>query len=830
MSDYSHRHAELQFRSKEKSLFPIQFSIHEKISSPFEIDVFARSRKFDIDIGSIVGYGAALRATGVTEHWWTGIVRTMELTHAEETEGAVSTYYVKIVPALWLLTQRCGHRIFQHKTAIEIVEDLFKEWSIDFLNELKDTYPKLEYRVQYGETDFAFISRLMEEAGIWYQFRFVDKKSTVVLKDRWSGSSQVTIPYVDNPNEDARKSFVTRLHVGHVTRPGRFTVRDFDFRRPEYLLAGDDKAAGDPESSWQQYHYSPGGFLVETGAGGGGTPVADDKSVARHDDGQGSRIAKMRLEAARWKKRFLEFETTVMDLTPGAVFNVTHHPRADVNSTVCVIESQTTGNATGEFRVMSVAVFAGDPFRIPVKTPRPRIDGVQSAVVVGPKGEEIYTDEFGRVRVKFHWDREGDYDDKRTCWIRLSEGWAGPGYGAMTIPRVGHEVLVEFLDGDPDQPVVVGRLYNVVAPMPYRLPAGKTKSTWKTQTSPFVDGHFNELMFDDAATQELVYMQAQRNMMTLVKQHETRRVGADRTEIVGDHRLGIVARVDAVHVGERHLVQMVEAQDLKILTQEQPAFTERKTFMKVVNERIELTTGQAKVVLNKGDITIEAAEGIRFSADKLIILKGSKIYLNCSSASGVDPEAHGKAKDKALSVSGRTKTAILQLLGEDVKKEKLNAIAMQADVRTPPNGSIFWSGGGAIAGKAADQLGRRRTAAGIPSGRLESLEGGMQLQEVSRGQDWSTSEDAWTIISKNLANGVSGEVNVVVNLPVREDAILRDELVRLDANENVTEIKFLAVKKDKDGNPVTDPQTGDIILEPVSREDALAVPPKGGKK
>ena len=221
MSDYSHRHAELQFHSKEKSLFPIQFSIKERISTPFDIDVFARSEKFDIDLSQIVGFGASLRATGTREHWWTGVVRSMELTHAEETKGSVSTYFLKLVPSLWLLTQRCGHRIFQHKTAVEIVVELLKEWDINHLVEVKDTYPKLEYRVQYGESDYAFLSRLIEEAGIWYHFRFEEKKSTVVFKDEWSKRSSVDVPYVDNPNEDARLPFVTKLHVASRTRPGR---------------------------------------------------------------------------------------------------------------------------------------------------------------------------------------------------------------------------------------------------------------------------------------------------------------------------------------------------------------------------------------------------------------------------------------------------------------------------------------------------------------------------------------------------------------------------------------------------------------------------------
>jgi type VI secretion system secreted protein VgrG len=470
---------------------------------------------------------------------------------------------------------------------------------------------------------------------------------------------------VHNPNEAARLPFVTNVHVASRVRPGLYSARDFDFRRPEYLLLKESEKAPEKEGTYEQYHYSPGGFLIETLAPK--EPVADDHSVARHDDREGERHVKIGFEGERFKKRYVDFESNALELRPGAAFTM-EHPRNDLkDKKLVVVESQCNGNATGEFSVTGVAVFAEDPFRIPKKTPRPRIDGLQSAIVVGPLKDEIYTDEHGRVRLRFHWDREGEFDDNRTCWVRVSQGWAGPGFGAMMIPRVDHEVLVDFLDGDPDHPVVVGRVYNLTSPAPYILPKHQTQSTWKTQTSPFEDGAFNELMFEDAAQKELVFVQGQRNMMKLVKHDETRRVGKERVDVVGQHRLGVVAGVDALHVGEQHLVKMVKPGDLKILRMEDPSVSQRQTWIELKDEKITLTTGKASIVLQGGDIVIEARGGVRFSADKQIIIKGGDVYFNDKGGKSALGDAGKEVDDQVEKPVDRTKVVVLELAANSEK-------------------------------------------------------------------------------------------------------------------------------------------------------------------
>jgi type VI secretion system secreted protein VgrG len=287
------------------------------------------------------------------------------------------------------------------------------------------------------------------------------------------------------------------------------------------------------------------------------------------------------------------------------------------------------GTHDGEWGLAGEAVFASQPYRPQVVTPKPRIEGLQSAIVVGPPGQEIHTDEFERVRVRFHWDREGEWDDSRTCWIRVSQGWAGAMYGQMMIPRIGQEVIVDFLDGDPDQPVIIGRLYNATAQVPYPLPKFKTRSTWKSDSSPDSNG-YNEIMFEDSAGKEIVWMQAQKDLAKVVKRNESERTGANRSFVVGSNRSATIGANDSVEVGVKHSIVIVEPKDLQILKLGQPVVEPKKTKIEMSDKKVLLTTGDATILLDGPDIFIEAKEGINILAEGEVIIQGGpNVYLNC---------------------------------------------------------------------------------------------------------------------------------------------------------------------------------------------------------
>ena len=670
-----------------------QVTAHEQLGRPFQLDVIAMSTLPTtafaagaddvgprVDIDAIVGRRAAVRVVQreATHRVWSGIVSHVEQVRWDPTPGSESTYHLRVVPTSWLLGQRRGNRIFQHVTIPDVLKKLLEqewklevEWRFDAAS-----YPKKEYVVQYDETDVDFAHRLLEEAGLLYFFGEVgggEAKTKIVVTDKaHTFGASMDLPFTDSPNEVHNPLYATNVTLAHNVRPGRFQISDFNFRRPGQPLFGTSDPAPGAEGSREIYVYEPGGFLTETGGPGKGPSdekVADDKSTTVHDaDELGKARAQRFLEAERHKKRYVAFETSAQNLVPGKVFTISDHPNPELSAErLLAIQSMTRVTATGEWTVVVEGVFTDTPYRLPRTTTKPRVRGVQSAIVVGPKGDEIHTDEFGRVRVKLHWDREGQFDDDSTCWLRVSQAWAGAQYGMTMIPRVGHEVIVDFLDGDPDQPLVVGRVYTHPSPAPYKLPDHATRTTWQTNTTPDQKGDkcFNEIMFEDKKGEELVLLQAERNMMSLTKRDHTERTGERRSHVVGKDWVHVVGGIDATHVGEQHLVQMVSPSDLAILEKRDPSYAKRPTFIEMKDEKITLTTGKADIVLDGPDITVQAKKGIRMSADgKLIIAGGPMVFINAMGSAKVDPSAFWKIKDEIGEPEGDVLNSIIQLFHE----------------------------------------------------------------------------------------------------------------------------------------------------------------------
>jgi type VI secretion system secreted protein VgrG len=647
---------ELSFASKEDSLSVRHFAIREGISGLFEVDVLARSPLEEIDLESIVDQGAGFGFdSGVAfltapRRIWTGICSHMELVQAEPT--GLSTYFIKIVPALWRTTLRRNNRIFQHRTIPDIVMKVLTEWQIEPVMRLTAQYLEHEYRVQYGETDFSFISRLLEEAGITYFFTHDGPQSKLVLTDGpTSEGPRPALPYVDNPSEAAELEFVTKVRLTQRVKPGRFTVRDFDFRNQlDYQLFQEARAK--TELAYEQYVYEPGAFWYEPGQAGG-TPFADDRGVARTNEKEGKARVTRELDAERRTRRVVDFETNVVDLSPGTLMTVDPHPRGDIGGKkLLVIQSSLEGTPGEAWTMKGEAVYADAPYRPERKTPRPRIRGVQSAAVVGPPGEEIHVDEFGRVRVQFHWDREGSYSDMSSCWIRVSQGWAGAGYGFLNLPRVGQEVLVEFFEGDPDRPVITGRVFSSTRQVPYKLPDNKTKSGWKTESSPHTGG-FNELSFEDAAGREVIHIQAEKDFSEIIKNNQSSTVlnnrsasvtASDSVVVGGDQSFGVV-HDQTFTIGKVQAFDIGEGRDAHIRSSDSidagDAITgtvgkEGVGYLYSKDQTILFTNGLVSIGFStdglfldsKGDITIKAGELLKLSGKDIVIDGLPDVYFN----------------------------------------------------------------------------------------------------------------------------------------------------------------------------------------------------------
>jgi type VI secretion system secreted protein VgrG len=560
---------ELSFASGESTLSVRRFSVREAMSGLFTVSIQARSPNDDLDLESIVGKPAMFRVVSgllgahQDTRLWSGVCSELELTRVES--SGLSTYALTLVPNLWMLTQRTDHRLFQHQSVPEIVGKVLDGWEIRHeLRIEREAYPRLELRVQYGESDYAFVSRLLEEAGI--AFFFEDDLlhgSQLVLHDRphlGEPRESPPLPFVDEPSavRAAEHEHVTAVRVKHHVRPGKLTIKDFDFRRPGFALVAESPAHAGVEARMEQYHYHPGAFLTE-GHKGGETPTADDRGVARSHHAAGNRVAAQRLEGHRASKQIVHFQTNAMDLSPGVVFSIGSHPRRDLapEKRLLVTASTFAGEVGKEWEVTGTAHHASAAYRPALGTSKPRIYGVQSAIVVGPKSEDVHTDEFGRVRVQFHWDREGRFDEHSSAWIRVSQAWAGPGYGMINLPRVGHEVLVSFLEGDPDNPIITGRVFNGAAQVPYKLPDSKLMSAWKS------DSNSNIILYVDIPGHEGFLEQAEKDRLSVVKNDEFTLVGHDVTFAThgeegrvtgGGYQRGVVGEHSTITGGEYSVV------------------------------------------------------------------------------------------------------------------------------------------------------------------------------------------------------------------------------------------------------------------------------------
>lgn len=464
------------------------FEGREEISRPFQFDIQARAGTLSVAPGALLDRGAQLRLRGPDgERVVQGIVGHIE---AGPAQGGETPLFVSLVPALWRLAQRQTFRAFQDLSVPEVVEQVLAGAGLDgFQFDLMGDYPVEDTLVQYDETDFDFVSRLLEEAGIAYAFdpesgeiRFGDGASGPVPP---AGGGNLTAKY--KAGGGARDAVVTAFRAGDGLRPGRIALRAYDFRTPAAYL--DAIASGNSFQEREVFDY-PGGY---------------------GDAATGQARATARLEGFAAEARQSFSEGTVLRLLPGAPFKLAD-AGAPLDGDHLVTEVTHSFSGDGEeagYANRFTCLPAGTQFRPAQVTADPRLPGAESAIVVGPAGEEIHCDEFGRVLLRFHWDRASG--GATSFWVRVAQPWAGANHGTLFLPRVGSEVLVQFLGGDPREPVVVGGLYNGAAMPPVALPADKSRSGLVTQSTP--GGRIGHaLLFEDASGSEQVMLHAERRL------------------------------------------------------------------------------------------------------------------------------------------------------------------------------------------------------------------------------------------------------------------------------------------------------------------------------
>ena len=443
----------------------------------------------------------------------------------------LALYRAELRPWLWFLNRTADCRIFQDQNVPDIAAQIFRENGFsDFENLCSGSYVPRGYCVQYRESDFDFVSRLFEQEGIYYYFTHQAGKHTLVMADSVTGHQRCAIegaiPYLNRRSAGGapEQEYVDDWQVERVVRPGTYVHTDFDFTKPRADLTGSG-AVSRPHglADFEVFDY----------------PALTDE----HD--QSDTYARTRIEELQVSYEEAMGTTNCRAFTAGCLFQLDGFPRSDQNREHLLkaityrLDSddyQTTDNAPPRgFEARFRALSSQEPFRPARITPKPVVKGPQTAIVVGQQGEEIWTDQYGRVKVQFHWDRYGKRDENSSCWVRVSQAWAGKTWGGIQIPRIGQEVIVDFLEGDPDRPIITGRVYNNDQMPPYGLPANMTQSGVKSRSTKGGSGdNFNEIRFEDKKGAEQVYIHAEKNQDNVVENDETTQVGHDRTENVGN--------------------------------------------------------------------------------------------------------------------------------------------------------------------------------------------------------------------------------------------------------------------------------------------------------
>lgn len=600
----------------------------ERMGQPYEIELDLQNLSFEIDIKALLGKGMGVGMSTLSGvRYFHGRVAQIELAGAS---ARFALYKALLKPWPWLLTRTSDCRIFQDKTVPWIItEGIFKDHKFnDFQNSLQGAYAARTYCVQYRETDLNFVNRLMQEEGIYYYFKHEESKHTLVLCDgaiaHKAAAGYDTVIYDPTENEHYTNDVMFGWRDVYELETFGYEHLNYDFENPTLtqtsLKNNSTKAAGTTDSKLQFFDY-PGPHLTEA---------------------EGKRYAGVRREELQMAHERYVGRGNARGIGVGHLFTLNDFPRAALNQEYLVIEAthelastQHELGTQGEhlnYRFSSdfIAIRSTTPFRPPRENRKPSIRGPQTAVVTGPNGAELHTDKYGRVKLKFHWDRHGKADPTSSCWVRVSSALAGKNWGHIYLPRVGQEVIVEFLEGDPDRPIVTGRVYNKDQMPPYELPANATKSTMKSMSSKAGDATtFNELRFEDKKDAEEVYFHAQKDFNRVVENNDTLKVGYDKKD-KGDQTIQIY-HDRALTVGNNETIIIGKGDGMQDGNQTVTINKHRTVTLKTGDDTLNVKAGNRATTIAQGNDTLKLSAGAHTTdaATSITLKVGSnKIVIN----------------------------------------------------------------------------------------------------------------------------------------------------------------------------------------------------------
>ncbi|MBD2795499.1 type VI secretion system tip protein VgrG [Xenorhabdus sp. 18] len=571
------------------------FTLTEGLSTPFQLDVGLASANPAIDFSAVLD-----RTTTLTILQEGNEQRSISGTVFRFEQGNIglhqTTYQMSIRPDLWRTTLRQNSRIFQQLDIKAIITTILKEHGIrDVVFSLRRLHPEREFCVQYQESDFTFLQRLTAEEGIFYFFECSHGRNTLVFADD-AGSVPlgIKLPYQPSENEATGEMYVSRLTSSAQVKPAQVQLKDYTFKNPAWAAEFSQQMKEDNLQQRYYEHYDyPGRFK---------------------DEQHGKDFTRYRLEALRNDAMTGQGSGRAIAVQPGRLFTLSNHPREALNQPWQVITAVHTGDQpqalTHETAGDGTTLHSQFSFIRQTQTwrpsplPKPIVDGPQIAKVVGPAGEEIFCDQYGRVRLQFPWDRYGRSDDQSSCWIRVTHPWAGQGWGMLAIPRIGQEVVVDFLHGDPDQPIVIGRTYHASNIPPGGLPGSKTQMSFRSKTHK--GEGYNELLFEDSKGSEQLSLHAQKDMNTTVLNDmnttvlndRTTQVKHDHTESIGNNQV-ISVRKDRIKEVTGEEISTIHGNRQVSVEKNSKLSAKDNISIQAVNGGIEIRTAGASITLDK---------------------------------------------------------------------------------------------------------------------------------------------------------------------------------------------------------------------------------------
>ena len=645
----------LATKAGENALLLESFSGHEGLSQLFEYHLELVSERADIKALDMLGTNATVTLElpgGQGQRHFNGYISSFSVLGEVRTpafkNGSGYKYLASLSPWLWFLTRTATSQVFCDKSYKDIIEQVLSRWPAlkSYRAELDGETEKREFSVQYRESDFNFFSRLAEQAGLYYYFVHENGKHTLVLVNS-AGRHQVTpgLEKLDYKPESRDSASVSHWQSSAHIQSGAYAIDDFNPVKPKTaLLKVAAKERGHMNAGFEFYDY-PGEYT---------------------ETGWGDKYAKMRIEELHCRFESISCHTEQRTVQAGFKFKLMHHPVAAQNREYLVIGhrfdavnnlSASSAGAGASYSCQMSVIPASTQYRAARQTPKPSIAGPQTAFVAGPAGEEIHTDAMGRIRLRFHWDRYAKGNDTDSCWVRVAQPIAGKGWGSLHLPRIGHEVVVAFLEGDPDRPLVVGSVSNGEAAPPYKLPDNKTRTGLVTRSYKGGNDQFNEFRLDDKGGEEQVYLQAQRNLDVRVKK--------DSFEFVGNEAHRVVTKDLFEKLGAAHHVDLTGDHNQKIggslsFNVTQDTHIKAMKILGDAGQELHLKAGM-KLVLEAGmQISIKAGGNFIDIGPAGVTIQGTMVKINsggaAGSGSGTSPLAAKAAKEAIKSSGGQKDT------------------------------------------------------------------------------------------------------------------------------------------------------------------------------